>query len=220
MDTAATEMSAPARMVVKGRRVGPEGRLPVATGAHQLEDTNFSPGLWAVILFVSSEAMFFAALFTVYFYLRGRIPDWEPIFGEKPSWQGFPLVNTVILLGTSITMQYAVWAIRKGARARGKFLLVLTVVMGALFLTGQGIEYTRLGFLPQDGIFAGVFFLLTGFHGAHVTGGVIFIALCTLRVFKGQFSSTRHLALEAASIYWHFVDVVWVGLFTTIYIVG
>ena len=213
-------MSTVERTVVRGRRTGPEGRLPVATGAHQIEETNFSSGLWAAILFVSSEAMFFAALFTVYFYLRGRIPEWEPIFGEKPSWQGFPLVNTLVLLGSSVTMQYAVWAIRAGARTRAKLLLVLTVLMGAFFLTGQGIEYTRLGFLPQDGIFGGVFFLLTGFHGAHVTGGVIFIALCTFRVFKGQFSPARHLALEAASIYWHFVDVVWVGLFTTIYIIG
>ena len=213
-------MSTAERTVVRGRRGGPEGRLPVATGAHQVEETSFSGGLWAAILFVSSEAMFFAALFTVYFYLRGRLPDWEPIFGEKPSWQGFPLVNTIVLLGSSVTMQYGVWAIRNGDRARGKLLLVVTVLMGAFFLTGQGIEYTQLGFLPQDGIFAGVFFLLTGFHGAHVTGGVIFIAICTFRVFKGHFGPARHLALEAASMYWHFVDVVWVGLFTTIYILG
>ena len=213
-------MGSAGRTVVRGRREGPEGRLPTATGAHSIERTDFSSGMWATILFVSSEAMFFAALFTVYFYLRGRIPEWEPIFGEKPSWQGFPLLNTIVLLSSSVTMQYAVWSIRAGARGRAKVLLVLTVVMGAFFLTGQGIEYTRLGFLPQDGIFGGVFFLLTGFHGAHVTGGVIFIALCTFRVFKGQLGPARHLALEAASIYWHFVDVVWVGLFTTIYIVG
>lgn len=213
-------MSSTGRTVVRGRREGPEGRLPAAGGAHPIEKTNFAPGIWAAILFVSSEAMFFAALFTAYFYLRGRIPDWQPIFGEKPSWQGFPLLNTVALLSSSVTMQYAVWSIRSGARARAKVLLVLTIVLGAFFLTGQGVEYTRLGFLPQDGIFAGVFFLLTGFHGAHVTGGLIFIALCTFRVFKGQFGPSRHLALEAAGIYWHFVDVVWVGLFTTIYILG
>ena len=213
-------MSSAGRTVVRGRRESPEGRLPAATGAHPIETTSFSSGIWAAILFVSSEAMFFAALFTVYFYLRGRIPEWQPIFGEKPSWQGFPLLNTIALLSSSLTMQYAVRSIRSGARARAKVLLVLTIVLGAFFLTGQGIEYTRLGFLPQDGIFGGVFFLLTGFHGAHVTGGLIFIALCTFRVFKGQLGPARHLALEAASIYWHFVDVVWIGLFTTIYIIG
>ena len=88
------------------------------------------------------------------------------------------------------------------------------------FILGQGYEYTRLGFLPRDGVFAGVFFTLTGFHGAHVTGGVVFIAICLYRSLRGQFSANRHLAVEAASIYWHFVDVVWIGLFTTIYIIG
>ena len=81
-------------------------------------------------------------------------------------------------------------------------------------------EYTKLGFLPRDGIFAAVFFTLTGFHGAHVTGGVVFNSICFFRTLKGQFTARRHLAIEAASIYWHFVDVVWIGLFITIYIIG
>ena len=98
--------------------------------------------------------------------------------------------------------------------------LAITFLMGAVFLAGQGYEYTRLGFLPADGIFAATFFTLTGFHGAHVFGGVMFIGLCLLRAMKGQFSADRHLAVEAAGIYWHFVDVVWIGLFTVIYVIG
>jgi cytochrome c oxidase subunit 3 len=207
------------RTIVRGRTDDPVDRLPTAKG-HAAQPTKFNSGMWAVIMFVSSEAMFFAALFTTYFYLRGRIPEWEPIFGEKPTWQGLPLINTVELLASSVTMQLAIFAIRKGNRSTMIRWTVLTVVLGAAFLIGQGYEYTRLGFLPRDGIFAGVFFTLTGFHGAHVTGGVVFIALCLYRSLKGQFSASRHLALEAASIYWHFVDVVWIGLFTTIYIVG
>ena len=111
-------------------------------------------------------------------------------------------------------------AIKKGDRRRMIQLLIPTLILGTAFILGQGYEYTRLGFLPRDGVFAGVFFTLTGFHGAHVTGGVVFIAICLYRSLRGQFTANRHLAVEAASIYWHFVDVVWIGLFTTIYIVG
>src|SRR5712691_11384805 len=110
-------------------------------------------------------------------------------------------------------MQLAVNAIKLCDRIALRNWLIPTIVLGALFILGQGYEYTRLGFLPRDGVFAGVFFTLTGFHGAHVTGGVVFIAICLYRSLRGQFSANRHLAVEAASIYWHFVDVVWIGLF-------
>jgi cytochrome c oxidase subunit 3 len=215
------------RTVIRGRRVDPTDRLPVNETGLEAQPSRFTAGMWAVILFIGSEAFFFGALFTTYFYLRARIPDWEPVFGEKPIWSvdpilgiGLPTINTIELLASSVTMQIAVNAIKRGDRIALRNWLIPTIVLGALFLTGQGYEYTKLGFLPRDGIFAGVFFTLTGFHGAHVTGGVIFNSICLFRTLKGQFSARRHLAVEAASIYWHFVDVVWIGLFTTIYIVG
>lgn len=190
--------------------------------------------MWAVILFVSSEAMFFGALFTTYFYLRGRIPEWEPVFQrciaevcEKPTYAvdpifgvGLPTLNTIELLVSSVTMQLAVNAIKKGDRTALRNWLIPTLVLGVLFLIGQGYEYTKLGFLPDNGVFSAVFFTLTGFHGAHVTGGVLMNFYVFLRTTKGHFSANRHLAVEAASIYWHFVDVVWIGLFLTIYIIG
>jgi cytochrome c oxidase subunit III len=209
------------RTIVRGRRGAPAvDRLPVNDSGYEQQPTRFNSGMWAIIMFVGSELMFFAALFTTYFFLRGKIPAWEPIFGEKPSWQGLPLVNTIELVSSSVTMQLAVSAIKKGDRRRMILWLIPTLILGAAFLTGQAYEYTRLGFLPRDGIFAAVFFTLTGFHGAHVTGGVVFIAICLYRGLRGQFTANRHLAVEAASIYWHFVDVVWIGLFTTIYIIG
>src|SRR5919201_132258 len=215
------------RTIVRGRRTDPVDRLPPNETGLEAQPTRFTSGMWAIILFVSSEAFFFGALFTTYFFLRSRIPEWEPIFGEKPSWAvdpilgvGLPTINTIELLASSVTMQIAVNAIKRGDRASLRNWLIPTIVLGALFLIGQGYEYTRLGFLPRDGTFAGVFFTLTGFHGAHVTGGVIFNAICFFRTIKGQFTANRHLAVEAASIYWHFVDVVWIGLFTTIYIIG
>jgi cytochrome c oxidase subunit 3 len=217
------------RTVVRGRSDDPIDRLPTAKGA-AAQPTRFNSGMWAIILFVSSEAMFFAALFTTYFYLRGRIPEWEPIFGEKPTWQvdpiipflplGLPAINTIELLASSVTMQLGIFAIRKGDRRALVRWLIPTLILGIAFVAGQGYEYTKLGFLPRDGIFPSVFFTLTGFHGAHVTGGVIFISLVLYRTLRGQFSASRHIAVEAASIYWHFVDVVWIGLFSTIYIVG
>jgi cytochrome c oxidase subunit 3 len=208
------------RTVVRGRRTDPSDRLPPNETGLESQPSVLSPGMWAVILFVSSEAFFFGALFTTYFFLRARLPEWEPVFGHKPTWEGLPLINTVLLLASSVTMQVAVNAIKKGDRNGLRNWLIPTIVLGILFLAGQGYEYTRLGFLPRDGIFAGVFFTLTGFHGAHVTGGVLFNTIVFYRTLKGHFTARRHLAVEAASIYWHFVDVVWIGLFATIYIVG
>src|SRR5438105_12145853 len=215
------------RRVVRGRSTDPLDRLPPNETGLEVQPTRFTSGMWAVILFISSEAMFFGALFTTYFFLRSRIPEWEPVFGEKPTWQvdpifgiGLPTLNTIELLLSSVTMQIAVNAIKRGDRRSLRNWLIPTIILGVMFLVGQGFEYTRLGFLPRDGIFAGVLFTLTGFHGAHVTGGVIFNTIVFYRTLRGQFTARRHLAVEAASIYWHFVDVVWIGLFTTIYIVG
>ena len=236
------------RTIVRGRRQTiSEARLPENTTGLEAQPARFTAGMWAVILFVSSETMFFTALFTTYFYLRARIPAWEPVFQrcvsadcEKPrafedvfhgNFAPVPtnffgleiplvLINTVVLLSSSITMQIAVNAIKHGQTQKAIRWLVATVLMGAWFVFGQGYEYLHLGFLPSNSVFAGVFFTLTGFHGAHVTGGVIANALTLFRTSKGHFTASRHLLFEGASIYWHFVDVVWIGLFTTIYIVG
>jgi cytochrome c oxidase subunit 3 len=226
------------RTIVRGRRQTPsEARLPANETGLDVQPSRFSAGMWAVILFVSSEAMFFSALFTTYFYLRARTPEWEPLFErctelhcEKPTWQSMTafgglevpliLINTVVLLASSVTMQLAVNAIKKDLRRPAILWMALTVAMGAWFVLGQGYEYLTLGFLPDNSVFAAVFFTLTGFHGLHVTGGVIANALVLFRTMNGHFSSRRHMFFEGASIYWHFVDVVWIGLFTTIYIVG
>ena len=220
--------------MIRGRRERPRDRLAVVDGGPESQPARFASGMWAVILFVSTESMFFGALFTTYFYLHGRVPAWQPVFErcigavcEKPTASvdpvfgvGLPTINTIELLASSVTMQLAVNAIRKGDRTALRNWLIPTLILGIAFLVGQGYEYTRLGFLPDNGVFAAVFFTLTGFHGAHVTGGVLMNAYVLLRTAKGQFSANRHLAVEAASIYWHFVDIVWIGLFTTIYLIG
>ena len=224
------------RTVVRGRRLDPIDRLPSNETGLEAQPSRFSAGMWAAILFISSETMFFGALFTTYFFLRGRLPAWEPVFQrcveecEKPTWNAIthigglaiPLVaiNTIALLSSSVTMQLAVNAIKKGDRTALRNWLIPTVLLGVWFISGQLYEYFHLGFVPNNGIFAAVFFTLTGFHGAHVTGGILMNAYVLTRTLKGQFTGNRHLAVEAASFYWHFVDVVWIGLFTTIYIIG
>lgn len=225
------------RTIVRGRRqTTAEARLPPNESGLVQQPARFAPGMWGIILFVSTEAMFFGALFTSYFYLRARVPAWEPVFErcvdfcEKPTWQSVSqiagleiplvLINTVVLVSSSLTMQLGVNAIKRDDRRGATLWLALTVAMGIWFIGGQGYEYLHLGFLPDNGVFAAVFFTLTGFHGAHVTGGILMNALVLLRTVKGHFGARRHLAFEAASIYWHFVDVVWIGLFTTIYVVG
>jgi len=222
------------RPIVRGRRERPRDRLAVVEEGPESQPARFTSGMWAVILFISSEVMFFGALFTTYFYLHGRIPAWEPVFArcvgavcDKPTAAvdpifgvGLPTINTIELLVSSVTMQLAVNAIKRGDRTALRNWLIPTLVLGVAFLVGQGYEYTRLGFLPDNSVFAAVFFTLTGFHGAHVTGGVLMNSYVLLRTTKGQFSANRHLAVEAASFYWHFVDVVWIGLFVTIYLIG
>ncbi|MGH2376985.1 MAG: cytochrome c oxidase subunit 3 [Candidatus Limnocylindria bacterium] len=231
-------MEATERTIVRGRRQTPsEARLPANETGFDVQPSRFGAGMWGVILFVSSEAMFFSALFTTYFYLHARVPAWEPVFErcislecEKPTWQSLThlgglavpliLINTAVLLASSVTMQLAVNAIKKDLRRPAVLWMALTVFMGAWFVLGQGYEYLTLGFLPDNSVFTAVFFTLTGFHGLHVTGGVIANALVLFRTMNGHFSSRRHVFFEGASIYWHFVDVVWIGLFTTIYIIG
>src|SRR5438477_6237779 len=171
------------RTVIRGRRADPADRLPPNETGLEAQPSRFSAGMWAVILFISSEAFFFGALFTTYFFLRARIPEWEPVFGEKPTWQvdpilgiGLTTLNTIELLVSSVTMQLAVNAIKRGDRRGLRNWLIPTIVLVVLFLLGQGYEYTKLEVMPPDGILAGVVFTLTGFHGPHVTGGVIFNA--------------------------------------------
>ena len=224
------------RTVVRGRRERPGDRLPANETGLDSQPARFSSGMWAVILFVSSEVMFFGALFTAYFYLRGRVPDWEPIFQrciaahcEKPAWNAqtdifgltVPLVaiNTILLVSSSFTMQFAVSAIKKGNRQAMIRWMIPTIVLGALFLSGQAYEYTRLGFLPTNGVFAGIFFTLTGFHGAHVTGGVLWLSILVMLAFRGKLDPRDYTKVEIAGLYWHFVDIVWIIIFTVVYLI-
>ena len=176
--------------------------------------------LVGMLLFISSEVMFFGGLFATYFSARASFSgEWGPPPGA-PELEVLPIALpiTLILLTSSLTMHQAVRSIRKGSSAGLRLWLVVTLLLGALFLAGQAFDYTQLGFGISDGVFGTVFYTLTGFHGAHVFGGVVGLTILAARAGQGQFSARNHVAVEAVSYYWHFVDVVWIALFSTLYL--
>ncbi|MCJ1886142.1 cytochrome c oxidase subunit 3 [Pseudomonas sp. LA21] len=133
-----------------------------------------------------------------------------------------PLINTLLLVSSSFTVTFAHHALKKNHRGPLKLWLALTVALGACFLVLQAYEYheayTELGLTLGSGIYGATFFMLTGFHGAHVTIGAIMLSIMLIRIIRGHFDADKHFGFEAASWYWHFVDVVWVGLFTFVYV--
>jgi cytochrome c oxidase subunit 3 len=164
--------------------------------------------------------MFFGGLFGAYFTLRSAAPEWPP--PDNPHLSApYAAVLTAILVTSSVTMQFGVWAIRKNNQRRLILWLGVSLLLGATFLAMQALEYANLireGMTLSSGVFGSTFYTLTGFHGAHVAGGAAFILIVLLRARSGQFTARYHDTVEMASYYWHFVDVVWIGLFSTIYL--
>jgi len=181
-----------------------------------------SSSLLGMVLFIASEVMFFGGLFGAYFTLRTAAPEWPPP-GTPELDKLYALGLTAVLVSSSVTMQLGVFAIRRNDQKWLVRWLVVTLVLGSLFLIGQGNEYHTLfteGMTLRSGVFGSTFFTLTGFHGAHVFGGAVFILIVLLRARSGQFTARYHDTVEMASYYWHFVDVVWLGLVTTIYLLS
>jgi cytochrome c oxidase subunit 3 len=179
-----------------------------------------SSSLLGMVLFIASEVMFFGGLFGAYFTIRSAAPTWPPE-GTPHLETWYAAVLTATLVSSSVTMQFGVWAIRRNEQRRLMLWLVVTLVLGLGFLAGQANEYRTLigeGMTLSSGVFGSTFFTLTGFHGAHVAGGAAFILIVLLRARSGQFTARYHDTVEMASYYWHFVDVVWIGLFSTIYL--
>jgi len=185
------------------------------------------------IVWLASELMFFAGLFAAYFTIKNVVPDlWtqETEFLNVP----FATVNTTILVLSSVTCQFGVFAAERGKAGRSGSLLqvsgwgmrewfVLTYVMGAIFVGGQSLEYAELvhhGVTLSSSAYGSVFYLATGFHGIHVIGGLIAFLLVIARTFVARrFTHEQAISAIVVSYYWHFVDIVWVGLFATIYLI-
>ena len=208
----------------------------------QVEDVSFR---WSMSWFIFSEVMFFAAFFGALFYMRAlSVPDlghadtganlwpafkagWpvggpgiEEQFTPMGAW-GIPAINTLILLTSGVTVTWAHWALKQNNRAQLNLGLLLTVALGVVFLCLQVYEYVHafheLNLTLAMGAYGATFFMLTGFHGFHVTIGTIMLIVILFRCLAGHFKPEHHFAFEAVSWYWHFVDVVWLMLFVIVY---
>ena len=182
--------------------------------------SRLDPTTLGMFLFIASEAMLFGAFFTVYFFVRVVNPDappeWPPAPYEFPKFVAG--INTAVLVTSSFTMHWALTSIKRGNSAGLKAGLVLTFLMGFAFLATQVTEYARIGFQPGDNAFTTIFFCLTGLHGAHVFVGRSILLFRTIRAFRGHFSPEHHHGVEIGGIYWHFVDVMWIVVYSTVYL--
>ena len=191
---------------------------------HDTKRGGMDPALLGMMLFIASEVMFFAALFAAYFNARATLPVFPPEgYEDLLDPMGLPLIVTAILITSSVTMQWATSRIRKGDRTGLNRGIAVTLGLGVIFLFLQLYDYYELitheDFGINSGVYGTLFYTLTGFHGAHVLGGVIGLTVILSRGLAGQFTRKHHVAVEAVHYYWHFVDVVWVVLFLTLYVI-
>ena len=200
---------------------------------------------WSMSWFIFSEVMFFGAFFGALFYARSISMPWLADLDHKVLWPDFaghwggvgpagtvepfstmgpfpiPTINTALLLTSGVTLTIAHHALRAGHRGKTAFWLALTILLGATFMGFQAFEYhhayTELNLKLSSGIYGSTFFMLTGFHGFHVTMGAIMLSVVLRRVLRGDFTPESHFGFEGAAWYWHFVDVVWLGLYIVVY---
>lgn len=178
-------------------------------------------GWWGMVWLIATEATLFAALIASYFYLRFRSgPEWPPDGIEDPTL-GLPLVMSAILLSTTIPVHLAETGIKKGSQSRLRWGLGMGFLLGVVFLgITFAVEWPEKlhEFGPTTNAYGSMYFLITGFHAAHVLGGLAFSAWTQVRAWNGAFSAERHLTVQNFALYWHFVDVVWVFVFLSIYL--
>lgn len=200
---------------------------------------------WSMSWFIFSEVMFFSAFFGALFYARAVSMPWLADLDHKVLWPDFaahwgntgpagviesfatmgpfwiPTINTALLLTSGVTLTIAHHALLAGNRPKTSLWLFLTVLLGAIFMGFQAYEYMHaysdLNLKLTSGIYGSTFYMLTGFHGFHVTIGAIMLAVVLYRHLKGHFTPEHHFAFEGAAWYWHFVDVVWLGLYVVVY---
>ena len=196
---------------------------------------------YGMILFIASEVMFFVAWFWSFFefaiyqsarvgstwdsanalYAEGltRFAQWPPVGVETFDPFHLPLINTLVLLLSGTTVTWAHHALQHGDRSGAKLGLLLTIILGMGFTVLQVFEYSHAQFTYDGTLYGSAFFMATGFHGAHVVIGTIFLIVCLIRLMAGGMSAEKHLGFEFAAWYWHFVDVVWLFLFAFVYVV-
>nr|WNO18551.1 cytochrome c oxidase subunit III [Pectinodonta sp.] len=177
---------------------------------------------WGMILFIVSEVCFFFAFFWAYFHSSLSVTVelglcWPPTGVVALNPFGVPLLNTLVLLASGVSVTWCHHALMEGDRSLAIKGLSVTVILGVYFTFLQAMEYVETSFCISDSVYGSVFFVATGFHGAHVLIGSTFLLVCLWRLVEYQFSEVHHFGFEAAAWYWHFVDVVWLFLYLCIY---
>ena len=197
---------------------GSGARRPPSRAARGQPPSRVEPAFLGMLLFIISEIMIFGAFFTAYFFIR--VVDgaaWPAPGDHLPKLiAGF---NTAILISSSFTIHFAQESIKKNNRLGLQLGMVATCLLGLTFLFIQINEYVHIGFSPQDSAQGSIFYGLTGLHGAHVTIGLMLLAFVTIRSFRGHFSADSYRGMEVPGIYWHFVDVMWIVVYFTVYII-
>ncbi len=176
-----------------------------------------SQRLLGFLFFLISDCVIFGDFIFSYLYLRDVAPVWPPPGIERP-YLYLAAVNSMVLFGSGATMHYAMEGIRRDRRRQFVAFILATIVLGSLFLAGQAYEYTHLHDTWAGSTFGASFFTLTGLHGFHVLIGVIYLITVFIQTLRGTYTQQRHFGLTAATLYWHFVDVIWVALFFLFYI--
>lgn len=194
---------------------------PTAEAEIRVKRPGISSPVLGMLLFITSEVMFFAGLFAAYFNARALSPVWPP--PGNPAFdltKDIPLMGpmTLVLVASSFTCQWGVRSIQRGDRRGLTRAIAVTVALGIVFLLGSLYDYMTIGFVISDGPFGSTFYTLTGFHAFHVLAGAIMLSVILFRSSQGQFSARHHDAVEAVSLYWHFVDVVWICLFSLLFL--
>jgi cytochrome c oxidase subunit III len=196
----------------------------MATHALLMDDADYSEQrdhrLLGFLLFLISDCIIFSSFIFTYLYLRSAAPVWPPP-GVKPADLYMAGVNSIVLFGSGATMHFAMESFKHGKFLRFYWWLLATIVLGSMFLGGQAIEYTNLiheSTLWAGSIYGASFFTLTGLHGFHVLIGVCFLVVVLNQTLSGTYTQARYFGLTAASLYWHFVDVIWVALFSILYV--
>ena len=174
-------------------------------------------GWWGMVSLVVTEATIFAGLLSSYFFLRATSPAW-PQGGIDAPELGRISVFTVVLLASSVPLIWAESAVRRDRQGQVRVALFSSFILGAVFLVNQILEYRGLGFGPRDNAYGSIFYATTGLHGAHVAIGLLMNVVVQAKARLGRLGPDRHLTLSVFALYWHFVDVVWIFVFSSLYL--
>jgi cytochrome c oxidase subunit III len=197
------------------------GTAAVQAQAPHVRDEGMSRGMAGMALFIASELMLFGGLFAGYFYVRQQADSWPPADIEHTLSKGIGGLLTAILVSSSIAAHFGILGVKRDNQAQFKLGIAIAIVLGTIFIAGQIYEWFNLmdeGLTADSGVYGSTFYIITGFHGAHVIAGLAMLAVVMLRAVWRDFTSARHLFADASVLYWHFVDVIWVFVFSILYL--